>query len=605
MISNLSSHQGISEIARTLVERKRLNLPRPILLLGAGASVESGCPTIVDLYQRIAQKLDRPEIATDFRVMQQFMTSRAESFNELYSQIVTELDMVSASLGYEYLAALISEGYFEIIFTLNFDGLLENTISRYTNCRPHLKLVRGEHSDEYITRALGFYPPKVKIVKLHGDLHGRSYMLTEKDLLRFPGEIEKTITNLIRNSDLILVGTQMNDLDVLASIPQDHGSIWYINPIPPESTSHISHILARKNLIENVVSGDLGRFDAFFQQLGQKVKKIEFEKDEESRRMNFNSKIRKSLINIDLNYSDTLIRRLALEILEKCNYWKEPTLLVYIHDPEAPGGSEVKKRINRYLTKNTDAIPTSTQIEVRGKSIRWVDRTASQLREDVLGKKYSKVVVLDSISFTGRTLHLATLEIRKEIPSAEIFWAVLVASNQLVQSLPQFGMERADLVTVFETDRHDIYFPWGWTQATGTMTREVELFEGIQSIQVIQRPWGTIEVFSEDQICSVRLHTIRASHRMSFQRHFFRDELFIALDDHIGIEFESSDGQVKESAILPKGHDLLIPRGLKHRIAAYKDTGRVLEIAFGFYDQIYDIERFEDDYGRVGLLGDV
>jgi mannose-6-phosphate isomerase-like protein (cupin superfamily) len=111
----------------------------------------------------------------------------------------------------------------------------------------------------------------------------------------------------------------------------------------------------------------------------------------------------------------------------------------------------------------------------------------------------------------------------------------------------------------------------------------------------------------------VRLLTIEATRRLSFQRHLCRDELFVALDDNIGLDIcaeelavdaDPYDEHVK-SLILEKGDYVLIPRGVWHRTKASMDRVRLLEIGFGLYDQNYDIERRWDDYERARLDGRV
>jgi len=46
-----------------------------------------------------------------------------------------------------------------------------------------------------------------------------------------------------------------------------------------------------------------------------------------------------------------------------------------------------------------------------------------------------------------------------------------------------------------------------------------------------------------------------------------------------------------------KGDEVMVPKGALHRIEAYGKTVRVLEIAFGKFDE-KDIKRLDDIYGR-------
>ncbi len=130
--------------------------------------------------------------------------------------------------------------------------------------------------------------------------------------------------------------------------------------------------------------------------------------------------------------------------------------------------------------------------------------------------------------------------------------------------------------------------------------------------QIEKRAWGALEVLANDEFCSVRHLSLEATTKLSFQRHFCRDELYVALDDHIGLkiavnmeddEFDEFSPKI-HSITLEKGDYVLIPRGVWHRPEAYMNRVRILEISFGVYDQVSDIERFADDYARESRDGE-
>ncbi|MEW5923592.1 MAG: cupin domain-containing protein, partial [Candidatus Zixiibacteriota bacterium] len=138
------------------------------------------------------------------------------------------------------------------------------------------------------------------------------------------------------------------------------------------------------------------------------------------------------------------------------------------------------------------------------------------------------------------------------------------------------------------------------TQSTADTNREFLLRDGsTRMVECKKRPWGNMEIFSENTISTVKLLTINAGQCLSKQRHYCRDELFIALDDNVGFQIE------EKRVVLEKGDYIIIPRGVTHRVSAYKNSARVLEVIYGFYDQIHDLERLEDKYGRVDSNGTV
>jgi mannose-1-phosphate guanylyltransferase/mannose-6-phosphate isomerase len=504
-----------------------------------------------------------------------------------------------STVGDIYLADLVSQEYISTVLELGTSNALERALSTRLPPGRYLRLVRGEHSDSYIERALLFDEPRARIVKLRGDLIGRSAGRFEQDQ-PLGTAFRNSLKQVVRSSDLIWVGPIVAGFDVDAILASEASSIWWITP--EASMESASRLSSRHEL--KIIDGATARYDAFFRELGLQTSRLALKPLAREGRRRLNEQLR-SKLPVDITYSDQLIQRLAQQIRLVCDEWRTPTLLVYIHDPAAPGGSEVEKRIHRYLRTHEGAEPDSTQIVVQGASIRWIDRHAGSV--SITGPKanYSKIVIVDSISFTGRTLKLASEHIRTEWPSAETFWAVLVAFQDLLSEIEPSDLPPDHLLYAAKTDRPDIYFPWGWTQATSSIVRRFLLHESVHKVTVDQRPWGTLEIIADQIPCSVRMLTIRAGHRLSFHNHAVRDELFVALDGEVGIEFDREDDQAVEAVVLARGEYIVVPRGVRHRFAAYRDTVRLLEIAFGLYDQVYDIERYSDDYGRVGKLGDI
>jgi len=107
------------------------------------------------------------------------------------------------------------------------------------------------------------------------------------------------------------------------------------------------------------------------------------------------------------------------------------------------------------------------------------------------------------------------------------------------------------------------------------------------------RPWGRFRQYAHNAPVTVSLMTVNEGQRLSLQAHPGRAELWIVLDEgatvHIG-------DKVWEPAA---GEEIWIPANGKHRLGSVKGTVRVLEVAFGNWQQD-DIVRFEDDYGRPG-----
>ncbi len=109
---------------------------------------------------------------------------------------------------------------------------------------------------------------------------------------------------------------------------------------------------------------------------------------------------------------------------------------------------------------------------------------------------------------------------------------------------------------------------------------------------VDHRPWGKFEQFTHNETSTVKILTVHGGKRLSLQSHQKREELWIALDDGVVAEI---DGEKK---VLQAGERVKIGIGMKHRLSSETGTVRVLEIAYGEFNE-NDITRYEDDFGRA------
>lgn len=108
------------------------------------------------------------------------------------------------------------------------------------------------------------------------------------------------------------------------------------------------------------------------------------------------------------------------------------------------------------------------------------------------------------------------------------------------------------------------------------------------------RPWGFYTVLSDEPDHKVKRIVVYPDKRLSLQRHRHRSEHWHIINGKA--LFTLDDKQIP----LKKGMSVDIPAGAAHRI---KNTGMenltFIEIQQGDYFGEDDIERLEDDFGRV------
>ena len=109
-----------------------------------------------------------------------------------------------------------------------------------------------------------------------------------------------------------------------------------------------------------------------------------------------------------------------------------------------------------------------------------------------------------------------------------------------------------------------------------------------------ERPWGYYEVLLEDAEHKVKRIVVYPGSRLSLQRHRHRDEHWLIVSGE-GV-FTLNTDEVN----LVRGQSIDIPKGALHRVRNTGETDLVIvEVQTGDYFDEDDIERVEDDYGRV------
>ncbi|MFM7674480.1 MAG: phosphomannose isomerase type II C-terminal cupin domain [Synechococcus sp.] len=111
--------------------------------------------------------------------------------------------------------------------------------------------------------------------------------------------------------------------------------------------------------------------------------------------------------------------------------------------------------------------------------------------------------------------------------------------------------------------------------------------------QRTQRPLGWFETLSDGEGYLVKRLMISAGRRISLQRHRHRCEHWVVVG---GDGLLDCDGQQLAASA---GVTLFIPCGAMHRASAGSHDLLIVEVQRGDSLCESDIERFEDDFGRV------
>jgi len=111
------------------------------------------------------------------------------------------------------------------------------------------------------------------------------------------------------------------------------------------------------------------------------------------------------------------------------------------------------------------------------------------------------------------------------------------------------------------------------------------------------RPWGWYDVIDQGNRYKVKSIEVNPNASLSLQKHLHRAEHWVVVEGTAQIEV---DGKI---TIIKENESTYIPLGSKHRLSnPGKIPLRIIEVQSGSYLEEDDIERFDDDYGRVECI---
>lgn len=371
--------------------------PQIMWFLGAGASRSVGMPTATDITWDLKkayycrqenQDIQKHDINKDAikEKIQNYMNGKgfpalwsAEeysfyfklTFNEdypaqqAYLQDQLNPQKISLNVGHRALAALIEMGKARVIFTTNFDNVVETAYSHVTS-----KTLSCFHLEGSYAALQALNSEQFPIyAKLHGDFRYKSLKNLEPDLKTNDEEIQKCFVNACSRYGLIVAGYSGRDPNVMGMLnavlengnPFPHGLFWAVPPhasIAPDVQTLIDKAKAKG------IKSDIVEIDTFDSLLSR----IWLQTPARSSQLNGKVQTAKSkIVNIPLaapakNFP--LIKTNALEITAwplKCKkvQYSENILLRDIRH------KEYEVQANAIITKTSDILAWGLDSEIQ------------------------------------------------------------------------------------------------------------------------------------------------------------------------------------------------------------------------------------------------
>ena len=125
------------------------------------------------------------------------------------------------------------------------------------------------------------------------------------------------------------------------------------------------------------------------------------------------------------------------------------------------------------------------------------------------------------------------------------------------------------------------------------LLKEKKISQGNQHLKCY-RPWGDYESLIKEKNWQVKLLKVKPGEKLSLQKHRQRSEHWVVVSGIAKVEIDGKE------TIMRENQSSFIPLGSKHRLSNPGEIDlKIIEVQSGSYLGEDDIERFDDNYGRI------
>ena len=205
-------------------------------------------------------------------------------------------------------------------------------------------------------------------------------------------------------------------------------------------------------------------------------------------------------------------------------------------------------------------------------SFQWSDLGSWTALDEVLGKDSAGNI------FKGNTVDIGSQD------------SIVFSGERLVATL---GLK--DMVVV-DTPDATLVTPKNRVQEVKKIVEELKrnAREEVLLHKTVERPWGSYTVLETGKGYKIKRIVLKPGARLSLQRHQRRSEHWVVVE---GVAKVTRDN---DTLVIQTNESTYIPIGAKHRL---ENPGagilQIIEVQNGDYLEEDDIERFDDDYGRL------
>ena len=268
---------------RRLITTRNDDVPNFALLFGSGASKSSGVGTAADMIEGWRRLMFDAYGDGNFLcwVKKQSWYDHDDEYSTLFETIydqpaqrrvlVEELVKKGRpNWGYVYLTGLLYHHFFDVVFTTNFDDLINEACYLYSDV---LRPIVAAHDSA--VQGIRVTAGRAKIIKLHGDFLYDDIKNTLAELETLETNIKRKLHQFAQEYGLVVVGYSGRDrsvMDTLNMLLRDEdnykqGIYWCL--LPGEEPCNRLRALARRDRVYLV---EISGFDEFFADLYKESK---------------------------------------------------------------------------------------------------------------------------------------------------------------------------------------------------------------------------------------------------------------------------------------------------------------------------------------------
>ncbi len=245
-----------------LISKRNNNTPNFALFIGAGASASSGIKAasqMITEWRRQLYEQSKSNETFEKWLKKQDWYEDEEEYSILFEKIYDQRSLrrvyieecvkdAKPSWGYIYLANIIAHNHFNVIFTTNFDDLLNEACFLYADLRPIVCAHDSAVADIRVTSA------RPKVIKLHGDFLYDSIKNTVRETETLEKNMRDKFMQFAREYGLVVIGYGGNDrsvMDILDTILKSEGyfpnGLYWCKQKGDKASKKLERLMRRDN----------------------------------------------------------------------------------------------------------------------------------------------------------------------------------------------------------------------------------------------------------------------------------------------------------------------------------------------------------------------